>query len=511
MLQGFYLHFSQEIDKAANAELHSLAKVIINENICGITDVLPSYGNLYIEFDNNLISEEELQQKIKELQTSTVEATPPREVIIAVNYNGEDLADVAEQTGLSIEEIIKRHSERSYHVYAMGFTPGFAYMAGVDEALHVPRKAIPRMKVAANTVAITGSQTGIYPLPTPGGWNLLGSTQEPIFNPYAEEAFAIQAGDEVRFVPQDGEVGAEPKRLELLPKEPKHPTFKVQKSGLLDLVVDQGRFMAGRFGLSRSGALDAPLASLANKLLGNSVDAPLLELTLLGPVLECLSDAVVVVTGETMIPVVNSGSDNAVELEPHKTFHITKGDILSFKSTNQGVRSYLAVASGFESNDFMGSCSVDLKGYIGRALQTGDTLGSISKRKIRAGRSFVPYKRETDTVTLRIVDGPQANPEALNTLTQNIYTVASADRIGIRLEGAEVAGGGILSEAVPIGAIQVTSGGMPIILLNDRGTLGGYAKPAIVYPPDLAKTAQLKEGMQLRFSLFEPSEHEAND
>jgi len=505
MLEGLYLSFSEEIDKAANAKVHALAKAIIEADIQGITDVLPGYGNLYIEFNTNLVTQENINEEIQEIQNTQNHSTEPqtsRKVKIPVNYNGEDLADVARQTGLSEAEIIKRHSERSYHVYAMGFTPGFPFMAGVDEALHVPRKAIPRKKVAASTVAMTGSQTGIYPLPTPGGWNLLGTTLKPIFDPNAEESFLIQAGDEVCFVPEDSSKDlAEPqdlKPLDLLPNEPKHPVFKVIKAGVLDLMVDQGRFMAGRYGLSRSGALDAPLAKLANQLLGNDVDAPLLELTLLGPTLECLSDAVAVVTGQTMIPVVNG-----VELEPYKTFHISKGDTLSFKSTNQSVRSYLAVSSGFESKSFMGSSSVDLKGYIGQALKTDDILGNISKRKVRAGRSFVPYKKETDTITLRLKEGPQANPEALKTLLENTYTVASSDRIGIRLEGAEVAGGGILSEAVPIGAIQVTSGGMPIILLNDRGTLGGYAKPAIVYPPDLAKTAQLKEGMKLRFIPLE--------
>ena len=498
MLEGIYINFCDGIDKAANAELHTLAKAILAAQINGITDVLPSYGNLYIEFDNNRITKETLEKELETLKSDTTQNTSSRQVTIPMNYNGEDLADIAKQTGLSIADIIKRHSERSYHVYAMGFSPGFAFMAEVDEAMHVPRKTIPRMRVPANTVAMTGSQTGIYPLPTPGGWNLLGTTLNPIFDPSSEEAFLIQAGDEVRFVHKEGPAPAEPKPLELLPKEPKHPVFKVQKSGLLDLLVDQGRFLAGRYGLSRGGALDAPLAKLANQLLGNDANAPLLELTLMGPTFECLSDVVVVLTGHSMVPIVNGD-----EQRPFQTFKLSKDDILSFKSTNQNVRSYLAIAGGFESKSFMGSSSVDLKGFIGQALKSGDTLGRAKEHNVPTGRSFIPYKRATETITLRISEGPQANADALNTLLQNIYTVASADRIGIRLEGAEVAGGGILSEAVPIGAIQVTSGGMPIILLNDRGTLGGYAKPAIVHPPDLAKAAQLKEGMKLRFIILD--------
>ena len=151
----------------------------------------------------------------------------------------------------------------------------------------------------------------------------------------------------------------------------------------------------------------------------------------------------------------------------------------------------------------MGSASVDLKGTIGRALKEGDVLGQASLFGARANRRFVPYAKEQEVITLHLGQGPQSNPDALNTLLQNTYTVASGSRIGIRFEGQEVAGGGIISEAAPIGAIQITSGGMPILLLNDRGTLGGYEKPAIVHPNDLAKAAQLRQGRQVRFKLLD--------
>lgn len=496
MLKGFYLNFSDTINKQANAELHAVANNLMRKPLSAVTDILPGYTNLYIEYDAAYLSEAKLRRWIDDVASSEAPKIKPRQISIDVNYNGEDLADIAEQTGLSVAEVIKKHSEKTYHVYAMGFTPGFPFMAEVDEAIRLPRKAIPRTKVPAHTVAMAGAQTGIYPLSTPGGWNLLGTVIEPIFDPYREESFLLQAGDEVRFSPSESKTAQDVKRLELLVEEPIYPVFKVQKAGLQDLLVDKGRFMAGRFGLGRGGALDAPLAKLANQLLGNPSCATLLELTLMGPVLEVLKPTVIAVTGHALIPVLNGET-----LEPFHSFAVKQGDVLSFKLSAKGARSYLAVAGGFESKTFMGSASVDQKGFIGRALLAGDVLGQAHLKQARAGRMFVPHHTSPEVTILRLSEGPQANSDALNVLQENTYTVASADRMGIRFEGQAVPGSGIISEAVPIGAIQVTSGGMPILLLNDRGTLGGYAKPALVHPHDLAKAAQLRKGSKVRFKL----------
>jgi allophanate hydrolase subunit 2 len=147
----------------------------------------------------------------------------------------------------------------------------------------------------------------------------------------------------------------------------------------------------------------------------------------------------------------------------------------------------------------MGSTSVDLKGYVGRPLRAGDLLGQAERRAVRPGRSFVPHRFFSDVTTLRLLPGPQPDPDALAGLFENTFTVASADRMGVRFEGAAVPGGEVLSEAVPLGAVQVTPGGVPILLLHDRGTLGGYAKPAVLHPLDLGRAAQLRPGARVRF------------
>ena len=120
-----------------------------------------------------------------------------------MRYDGPDLADVAAHCGLSTEEVVRRHTGADYVVYFIGFQPGFAYLGGLDEALHTPRRAEPRVAVPAGSVGIGGAQTGIYPLATPGGWQLIGRTALPLFDPQAEPPTLLAPGDRVRFVAEN--------------------------------------------------------------------------------------------------------------------------------------------------------------------------------------------------------------------------------------------------------------------------------------------------------------------
>jgi KipI family sensor histidine kinase inhibitor len=139
----------------------------------------------------------------------TLWARPPRRralgrlVEIPVRYGGEDgpdLADVAAHCGLAVDEVVRRHGAAEYCVYFIGFQPGFAYLGGLDAALHTPRRAEPRVAVPAGSVGIGGAQTGIYPLATPGGWQLIGRTSLALFDPRAEPPTLLAPGDRVRFV-----------------------------------------------------------------------------------------------------------------------------------------------------------------------------------------------------------------------------------------------------------------------------------------------------------------------
>ncbi|WP_035059950.1 5-oxoprolinase subunit PxpB [Andreprevotia chitinilytica] len=136
------------------------------------------------------------------LKSEGAEAEKRKQVELPVTYDGEDLADVATHTGLDIPEVIARHSAPEYTVFCLGFLPGFAYLGGLDETLACPRRATPRQKVPVGSVGIGGSQTGIYPLASPGGWQLIGRTEIQLFLPGESPPVLLAPGDTVRFVPQ---------------------------------------------------------------------------------------------------------------------------------------------------------------------------------------------------------------------------------------------------------------------------------------------------------------------
>jgi KipI family sensor histidine kinase inhibitor len=509
-LEGVYVQFADRIEPEANVRLHALCKVLLENLILGITDIYPGYINLYTEFDAAVVNRAKVRAWVRKYLESLEVTQNTREVIVATHYDGQDLEWVAEQTGLSVAEVIQKHSQQTYRVYTVGFAPGQPLMGTLDPALYLPRRATPRKRVPANSVAIAVAQTCIYPLPTPGGWHLLGTALEAAYDPHRAEPFLFQAGDTVRFVVSDSVVsdsvvsnsvssdGNSPKEteaLELLPNEPGLPVFHVEEAGLLDLVVDEGRFFGARFGLARSGPIDARSAHIANAVVGNKSSESLLELTLTGPVLSVLRDSVIGFAGFGMTCLLDGE-----EIPLATSVAVRSGQRLSFKPNVKGSRAYLAVAGGFETQAFMGSASADVQGRIGRALRVGDVLGLSENKKTRAG--FHAYAAALpERISVRLLAGPQATPEAMGVLGHASFTVASLDRMGVRLTGPKVPSGEIISEPTPLGAVQITNNGDPIILLNDRGGIGGYTKPAVVHPADLPLVAQLRPGQELRFTL----------
>lgn len=499
-LVGTYLRFGKALDPDVNARLHERARGLIASAPEGVTDVVPSYASLYVEYDADLMNERALRAWL-DAPPAAEGASQPREITIPVRYDGEDLAAVAEEVGLDVDEVVRRHAAIAYHVYALGFTPGFPFLGEVDPALRVTRRSVPRARVPAHAVAITGAQTGIYPLPSPGGWRLVGTTLEPVYDPHRERPFLLEPGDTVRFDPSDGATPPESDPLELLAAEPERPVVRVRVPGLLDLVMDGGRFMVGRFGLARSGALDPACSELANRLLGNPADAPTLEINVRGPTFDVLDDTVVAFAGWGVAP-----ERNGEPIEPFASFALRRGDVLRFPPAPRGVRGYLALPGGIESERFLGSASVDLRGRIGRAARAGDALGAAGARRPRPGFAFRPWTPSPGpggAVTLRVAPGPQADAKAIAALTRQPFRVRFADRMGLQLDGPEVPGGELISEPTPLGGVQITTGGRPLVLLNDRGSIGGYTKPVVVVPQDLPQAAQLRPGRTVRFVLDE--------
>jgi 5-oxoprolinase (ATP-hydrolysing) subunit B len=168
-----------------------------------VLEVVPGMNNLTLVFDPLETDREALtQQLLAAWHAASDTAAPGREVAIPVQYGGEfgpDLQAVATHAGLSVHEVVQRHAGGDYVVFFLGFQPGFAYLGGLEAALHTPRRASPRLEVPAGSVGIGGEQTGIYPATSPGGWQLIGRTDLPLFDAARRPPTLLQPGDRVRF------------------------------------------------------------------------------------------------------------------------------------------------------------------------------------------------------------------------------------------------------------------------------------------------------------------------
>ena len=200
------VQFGNEITEGINKRVHNLHFMLDELKIKGIIEMVPAYTDLLILYDPLQISYNGLGQIINEEieKPSKLGTIEQRLIQIPVCYYeefGSDLAEVSEHTGLSKEEIIQIHSSSKYLVYMLGFTPGFSYLGGMDERIACPRKKIPRQNIPAGSVGIADKQTGIYPIESPGGWQLIGRTPLNLFDPNREEVFLCKAGDLLQFIP----------------------------------------------------------------------------------------------------------------------------------------------------------------------------------------------------------------------------------------------------------------------------------------------------------------------
>jgi KipI family sensor histidine kinase inhibitor len=204
----------QGIDPAVNRQVHQLAALIRASGLQGVEDLVPAYSALTVHYDPVAWAAEgrqpfaALAAELRALWLGAVTGTlpAPRQVEIPVCYGGDfgpDLADVARLCGLTEDEIVRRHCAAEYLVYLLGFAPGFPYLGGLDPTIAAPRRGTPRMKVPAGAVGIAGMQTGIYPLETPGGWQIIGRTPRKLFDPAQEEPCLLKPGDLLQFVPMD--------------------------------------------------------------------------------------------------------------------------------------------------------------------------------------------------------------------------------------------------------------------------------------------------------------------
>jgi len=206
--EGLLIEFGNEIHQRIHRQVYSMTLGVEETQIQGIKEIIPSYRSLLIAYDPSVISFKCLANQLKKIERriSHAKIPEPRRVQIPTVYGGEfgpDLEFVASHHGLTSEEVIRIHTSQDYLVYMLGFTPGFPYLGGNLENIATPRLKTPRIKVPAGSVGIAENQTGIYPIESPGGWQIIGRTPLKLFNPLQPPHFLLAAGDMVRFIAID--------------------------------------------------------------------------------------------------------------------------------------------------------------------------------------------------------------------------------------------------------------------------------------------------------------------
>ncbi|MEV0983041.1 carboxyltransferase domain-containing protein [Brevibacterium sp. NPDC049920] len=360
---------------------------------------------------------------LRDFASETSAQTGGREITLDVVYDGEDLAPLAEHLGLSPEALVEKHTAETWTGAFGGFAPGFTYCVPAAGGWDVPRRESPRTAVPPGSVALAGEFSAVYPRRTPGGWQLIGRTDTPMWDESADPPALIAPGDTVRYravrptaeagvgsaggagsesagfagkAGLDGEAEGRPlgdassadatsgdapdpgPAVPPAPAAPGRPVLRVEDAGLLTLIEDLGRAGYGDLGVASSGVLDRASAWTANRLVGNGGASAVLE-SIGGLRVTALVDTVVAVTGaEAPLTVAPGRASGAGDPRRHPLAHpllLRTGDELTVGGPRLGMRSYLAVRGGFAAHRVLGSAATDLLSGLGpEPVRTGDTL-----------------------------------------------------------------------------------------------------------------------------------------
>jgi antagonist of KipI len=289
--------------------------------------------------------------------------------------------------------------------------------------------------------------------------------------------------------------------------------IRILDAGALTTIQDLGRAGQLRYGIPPSGPMDRDAFVLANRLVGNTDGAAGLECTLMGPRFEVTTPCAIAITGATM-PITINGHSTSM----WRTIALPAGDVVKLGAATHGVRAYVAFSGGLDVPRVLGSCATYLRGRLGglegRALRKGDEIALVQAPLPRE-RSIAEPRRlaiESEPV-LRVVLGPQADrftDAGVRAFLGSAYEMLpQSDRMGARLRGPRIEharGHDIISDGIPLGGVQVTGDGQPIVLLVDRQSTGGYTKLATVCSFDVGRLAQVRPGRRVRFAAVSVDE-----
>ena len=546
----------QEI-RRVQKDLQGQEKLQDQEKLQAIVEIIPAARTLLIRFDPLLADENTLETEIAGLKLEKGQQKSGKLVEIPVVYDGEDLDDVAALLKIDREEVIRRHTESHYQVAFCGFAPGFAYLTGGDPIFNVPRRASPRKSIPAGSVALAGKFGGVYPQPSPGGWQLIGRTDVKMFDLDRDPPSLLKPGDRVHFVDVTKDYSAHSKgttsfsfsrndeagitktvsgaeATEIgktagnrktgnhdnagisVPEEPltlkENAVFKLLTTLMPVTFQDRGRLFQSSQGLSPSGALDQKAMANANRLVGNSLEQPVLEFTYGNARIKALQPSVIAFTGANLPITVKTAKGTVFVFEKNTPLSIDEGDEIILGRPFTGFRSYMALRGGFKVEPVLKSASFDSLSNLGpKPLSAGDNIFIANTSALRPVLLSLddPYSlpEAGDKVVLDVVMGPRTDwftEQSIAMFLEKPWQVtAASNRIGIRLQSdarlERSRSDELPSEGTVTGAIEVPANGEPVLFLRDRPVTGGYPVIANLVEDQIDLAAQIPIGAFIKF------------
>lgn len=489
-------------DLEATLALHDALSA---DPVPGVIEIVPGARTLLVRTEPGVAADAALAQairarlavprKLDDLKADTLE--------LPVTYDGEDLDEVARQLDLTTAEVIAAHRSALWQVAFCGFAPGFAYITCGDPRFDLPRRAEPRTRIPAGSVALAGRFCGIYPQETPGGWQLIGRTDAAMWDLARDPPALLRPGLRVRFVPG---------RASTAPATATRPRrtrgLRVQQTAFPILIQDLGRPGQAAQGVSAAGALDRGALRRANRAVGNLPGAAAMEITL-GPA---------ALLAEQPMTLALAGAATAVvqghAIPSGAPFALDAGDLVHIAAPAAGMRSYLAARGGFDVSQVLGSAATDTLAHIGPpALNPGDAL-ALSEGPALAVTDPGPTPElpaAGGLVELPVILGPRADwfdEDAIRSfLAQDWVVTPQSSRVGMRLAGDPILRANateLPSEGCETGAIQVPHSGQPVLFLADHPLTGGYPVIATLHPDALDLAGQIPPCARIRFTAAAP-------
>ena len=505
------------IELASLEETLALYSKLQQVKLDGIKELIPAAKTILVFFNEFETTLQKLVFCIEKLEIGSSIDRQAEEVIIPIIYDGEDLSQVAELQGMSVAEVIKKHQQSIWNVAFIGFAPGFAYLTSSDHPFtDIPRLKVPRKKIPAGSLGLAGKYSGIYPKDSPGGWQLIGTTLEKMWDLDRKNPALLLPGMKVHFedVSHRPTYVSIPKQIVSTETEQfksNHPVFKIVGSGLQMLIQDEGRFHQTQVGVGRAGAMDLSAMHMANRIVGNPIETAVIEILNGGLKAQMQDSAVIAVTGaKSQIKVKYSTGQQAI-FESYQPIALDAGDEFHIQIPTAGLRNYLTVRGGFCLQPILNSYSFDSLAILGsEPLKVGDVLYQAKMNTL----PIYPYAEAKndlpkvgDVVELDLVMGPRTDwfdEKSIEQFFDQTWLVTNeSNRVGLRLSGDVPLQRKITqeleSEGTCTGALQIPPSGQPVLFMNDHPLTGGYPVLASVAKHHWDLVAQIPAGCRIQF------------